>query len=594
MKKRCLSIVILLCLIFGVLAGCSGSDTATKDKENDITTTAEKTSATEPSGLAMSDVPGMTAPGVLPIVTEPVKLTIGLAQHVLVMDYNDNFMTKMAEEETGIDLEFYLFPAGEASQKFEMMVSANQQLPDIVFMGFSDIARANYGRNGIFIPLNEYFDKYTYFYDKAKLTDEERENIRRFGTSPDGNIYAFPAYANAYGDISMFSWFINVPWLEKVGMKMPTTTDELYAVLKAFKEKDPNGNGKPDEIPLISSNGWNGNVYYLLINSFIHYNPSYLFNVENGKLSVPVITEEYREALRYIKKLVDEELLSPLTFTIDNAGLKAMVNLPDDQDTIVGMFCGSTVTLFDTSNKPFEYDGAPQIAGPKGVKWCPNRTPNYMYTTYITKDCKHPEVAFRFCDYWTDTRRSLITRYGEPGVHFMYRPDDPQAFDKEFPYGNPYNLDHESLHGSFSAVPTPWSNQNQAIWKVHFCCILPECVYSANASPNPVVTYYGEAKEKELPVSAHLSYIAGKSYFDKVGLIPKETVTRLIYTEEENLTIAEISSSIGSYIGESLALFCTGGLDIEKDWDTYVKTLKEIGLDLYLETAQAAYDRMYK
>ena len=38
----------------------------------------------------------------------------------------------------------------------------------------------------------------------------------------------------------------------------PTTIDEYYEVLKAFKEQDANGNGDPDdEIPLITAaNGW--------------------------------------------------------------------------------------------------------------------------------------------------------------------------------------------------------------------------------------------------------------------------------------------------------------------------------------------------
>ena len=35
-------------------------------------------SAFAEEALEMSDVPGMTAPGVLPIVTEPVTLTIGI------------------------------------------------------------------------------------------------------------------------------------------------------------------------------------------------------------------------------------------------------------------------------------------------------------------------------------------------------------------------------------------------------------------------------------------------------------------------------------------------------------------------------------
>lgn len=34
-------------------------------------------------------------------------------------------------------------------------------------------------------------------------------------------------------------------------MDVPTTADELYKVLKAFKETDCNGNGQMDEIPLL-------------------------------------------------------------------------------------------------------------------------------------------------------------------------------------------------------------------------------------------------------------------------------------------------------------------------------------------------------
>ena len=41
---------------------------------------------------------------------------------------------------------------------------------------------------------------------------------------------------------------------------MPTTTDEFYQVLKAFKEQDPNGNGKADEIPMTTSLDVGGGV----------------------------------------------------------------------------------------------------------------------------------------------------------------------------------------------------------------------------------------------------------------------------------------------------------------------------------------------
>lgn len=43
--------------------------------------------------------------------------------------------------------------------------------------------------------------------------------------------------------------YINRKWLDTLGLSMPQTTDELYAVLEKFRDGDPNGNGLGDEIP---------------------------------------------------------------------------------------------------------------------------------------------------------------------------------------------------------------------------------------------------------------------------------------------------------------------------------------------------------
>ena len=36
---------------------------------------------------------------------------------------------------------------------------------------------------------------------------------------------------------------------DNLGLEAPTTVDELYDVLVAFRDNDPNGNGQKDEIP---------------------------------------------------------------------------------------------------------------------------------------------------------------------------------------------------------------------------------------------------------------------------------------------------------------------------------------------------------
>ena len=65
-------------------------------------------------------------------------------------------------------------------------------------------------------------------------------------TSPDGNIYGLP---HAEFDINNYVLMWNIirqDWLDKLGLEMPATIDEYHDVLVAFRDQDPNGNGKKD------------------------------------------------------------------------------------------------------------------------------------------------------------------------------------------------------------------------------------------------------------------------------------------------------------------------------------------------------------
>ena len=56
--------------------------------------------------------------------------------------------------------------------------------------------------------------------------------------------------------------------------------------------------------------------------------------------------------------------------------------------------------------------------------------------------------------------------------------------------------------------------------------------------------------------------------------------------------IADIQTSLQTYVKESMARFATGDLSVDNDWDSYVKELDNIGLQTYIEVSQQAYDRM--
>lgn len=585
MRKTLISLMLVVFMLVSVFMGCTGNNVSTTPEDSGNQNGSQSDKASESPDSPEESL--VTEPGELPIVTQPTKLTIGLVEDASVIDYNENHYTKYLEEKTGIDLDFYFFPSSETTQKLELMVVANEKLPDIIMnVHLGDAGKASYGRQGVFLPLNDYMDKYSYFWKQTYdeyCTDTEKSLIDTLSKSPDGNIYGFPFMDVDPTDAQVESLYINHEWLEAVGMDIPTTTDELYDALVAFRDKDPNGNGKNDEIPMVGYNSVDtrGDLIFILMNSFLYYNWSDYgrFVVENGQLSVPYITEEFREGLRYINKLYNEKLIAPISFTQDYKQLKAMIDLPKDNDTIVGTvahhpWSGSQGFTYTDENydKLTEYTAIGPLKGPKGVAWSPYKVSGLNFNTYITRDCEHPEVAFRLLDFMSEETTSLTSRRGELGVDWEFVEEGQEAHYSKLGYSAVYRV-----------INDIWAETEQnKNWhaEVHFT---PSKLFAGFAT---------REFNSEIEVKRDALYLDG--FYRRYGQYPEEIVTNLIYTEEELERINEISTTITSYANEARVLFVTGELDIEKDWDNYLSQLKSMGLEEWLEVAQQAYTRMYK
>jgi putative aldouronate transport system substrate-binding protein len=64
----------------------------------------------------------------------------------------------------------------------------------------------------------------------------------------------------------------------------------------------------------------------------------------------------------------------------------------------------------------------------------------------------------------------------------------------------------------------------------------------------------------------------------------------LIYTADEAKEINEINTALIQYIDETRVRFITSG-GIEREWNSYLRELDNIGLKRVLEITQTAYDR---
>ncbi len=132
----------------------------------------------------------------------------------------------------------------------------------------------------------------------------------------DGTIFMFPLLKLDAIKLNGTSGLIlRKDWLEKLNLRTPTTIDEWYTVLKAFKEKDPNGNGKPDELPF-TGNWGPGNLTKLL-----DFSPGFGvlggFEMKDGKVAFGPLQPEYKNFVETMKKWYSEGLIDPEIMTND-------------------------------------------------------------------------------------------------------------------------------------------------------------------------------------------------------------------------------------------------------------------------------------
>ena len=63
------------------------------------------------------------------------------------------------------------------------------------------------------------------------------------------------------------------------------------------------------------------------------------------------------------------------------------------------------------------------------------------------------------------------------------------------------------------------------------------------------------------------------------------------FTEDEQYVIENKYGEINTYINQMEAAFISGSADIETEWDTYVQTLQQMGIEEVTAVFQAGYDR---
>ena len=518
------------------------------------------------SGPASNTAANANPPGTFPIAKQTVTFNVAMRQDTGVENYETNAYTKMLEEKGNVKFNFNVYPTGNPGQEnLQVEIAGGGTLPELLInFGFNDEQMFTYGNEGVIIPLNKYYENLSYYIPKAmeKLVDKD---FWRKLHSPDGNIYYLPFFIEQVGEMYALRGWMNTKWLQTLGLKSPVTTAEFRTVLEAFRDRDPNGNGRRDEIPAGGNVDVRGRLHEYIMNAFIYSDTRDRLLVNNGKVEAAFVRPEWREGLRYIRGLMADGLILDQLFTISGGNLRSIIE--SQNVATVGFFTAGLAGALSPNNPMrLEYEPIPPLKGPQGIQWSVYMPTPLNKRYIITKDCKNPEVAFLLGDYMCSEEASIWLRFGIPETDWRL----PQAGERSM---------YEDIGMRARIVPIlPWGSTQNSHWAQGTAAILPLGILDGQVTPpNPL--------DNERWIAA-----AAPMYMNLAP--PADTrVDFTLFTFNEMDARKELQLNISTYVNESMALFIMGQRNLDRDWDSYIQELNRMGLSRYLEITQSGYDR---
>lgn len=498
----------------------------------------------------------------------PVVLSVFAVPPADVEDLKTNTFTAYLEKKLHIKFEFDIANSVVRKER-KQMAFASGDYPDVFLGGeLTPDEQVKYGMAGVLRPLGDLIDQYG---DNIKRKLTESPELRKAITAPDGNIYALPSVNECFHCWYAQKLWVNTDWLNKLNLSPPATTEQFYEMLKAFKTKDPNGNGIADEIPLTgATDSWHSKITGFLMSAFIYNTDDNYLYVVDGKVGLSAVQPQWKEGLTYIRKLYKEGLIDPSAFTQTIDGLVQLAT--QDGDIVLGsatlghirMAFGS---LDNERNK--QYDTIPPLIGPNGYQ-----AAGYFKTFYsgqfaITDKASESQAvaAIQLADYLYSEEAAVLNEFGPEGLWWRR--------------GLPGEVDEHGRPAKYTINPEYFTRTTQnENWSQMGISYRDRDLRESWAVPSD--PYSQEGYEHRLYKETIKNY-AGKE--------PEEVYPANLYVDPAiAFEAARLRVQINEYVESNMVQFITGTKSIEEEWDQYLEGFKGLKLERYLDFYQKAYD----
>ena len=482
---------------------------------------------------------------------------------------------KLEEElaKKGVKLELDLIEPDQFDTTIQTMAASgelsNYDLVNITPL--DDKTKLNLVKQGQLQSVSDIWEQYSEGSYKDFLATEAGQFYEKRMRLEDGKVYWITDFETMTYKGEESAWVlgfqIRQDWLDALNLEMPTTTDEVYEVLKAFQDQDVNGNGQADEEFLVNYSSFSTDIaqcFGLGIDiTFV--------NSQNGnKVESPWYQENVKAYIEYMQKLYAAGLLkmedSQSSSDMANNKVAAVANWGTELwlEPQITVPVGAAYPWFAPVRIQAVEGQTPLFRGSNKYN------PGWTATAVPASSDKQQAIA-KILDFLVTEESVHLTERGMEGVSY------------------------EMADGKMRSISDPTLENTDAVGMALWCngSIFPRYTLNNEISEGMEDTIaYAETNGVKNNQSAKSDYTLSCINDPEHRLLHDENGYAVPTAEEIDRT-NEISTDLRTYSAELLTKLIMGEKSLE-DWDSYIADLKELGLDDLIAINQARYDRATK
>lgn len=551
-KTRVLALVMVLIFVISLVSGCTKTD----DPEATVAVPPTATQAPEGTETPVDD-------GKFPFpMDETMEISIMSAIDTAVYNYVGEPETqlkfyKTLEEMFNLGFNLTFFPDTGAETQVQIAINTGD-LPDIVHNLPSYYANGLSGalEENIIIDIAEYWDALTYY----PALFEEDTTLSYDLVTEDGQVGVFSKiYAENYGVLSGLA--IRKDWLDALNLNVPATYDDWSEVLAAFQtEYDPLYSLRVPFSGVFPSDnftsGFGTAAYYQAVG--FNASPFYISGGKDGTVFFGGGQDSTKEYLQLLNKwyelgyfssdfMIETNDMTP-EITTDNAG--AFTTTAENFSALKEKSVSSDTFELVAVSDPWK-----DSVGSDYVNHNKSRVSPDVWS--VTTNCKNPKEVCQLVDWLYSEEGSILVNYGVQGEGFEFNENgEPELTD--FVLRNPDGISNTValyiMGGNPVAPALFYLDKN---WK-----------------------YYNENQSAALGIFNRQSTSSDNYKFPANATMNQ--------TEQEQYD--SVMPDILTFISENFLKFITGEKSLD-EWDSYVNTIIEMGIDKAVEAKQSALDR---